>query len=488
MAAISRNLREWIDRAKEIGELRTLEEADPNLEISAIAQINAKNQGPAILFERIKGFADSGFRVLTNPLGNVRLFDLTFGLAVEGGVKETIERLRGRPNDWAARAADFPVNQVSSGPILENVRREGDVNLLDFPSPLWHDKDGGPFIGTGVAVFTRNPATGKVNSGCYRAQLYDKNTVGFNAERGKHGNIDLKQYFDKNEKMPVVMVLGPDPLMYALAGSEIPTGVSELEYQGAIMGRGLDVVRGSYTGLPIPADAEIAMEGFVSPGKTKLEGPHGEWTGYYASGAEQKPFVEVKAVYHRNGAILLGAAMSKGSYNDHALWRGVWKSALIYDEIVKNGLPNVKGVFAPAFGVGRQFLVVSIKQTYPGHATEAGYLVSQTKSAAYMGKWVVVVDEDVNPYDVDDVFWAICSRADPAEIGIIKKAWASGVDPLRPKNVPVGLYTNSRGIILAVVPYERIGDFSETCFASEKSRSESFKKWSPAMEGRWHED
>ena len=486
--ATNSDLRQWIARAKEIGELKTLEGADPNLEISTIAQINAKNQGPALLFERIKGFEGSGFRVLTNSIGNVRLFNLTFGLPMEGGVRDAVERLRGKPNDWAAKASDFPLNYVSSGAVLENVRREKEVNLLDFPSPLWHDKDGGPFIGTGAAVFTRNPTSGKINSGCYRAQLFDKATVGINAEKGKHGNLDMKQYFDRNEKMPVVMVFGPDPLMYALAGSEVPTGVSELEYQGAITGKSLDVVKGSYTGLPIPANVEIAIEGFVSPGKTKLEGPHGEWTGYYASDAKEKPFVEVKAVYHRNEAILLGAAMSKGSYNDHALWRGVWKSALIYDEIVKNGLSNVKGVYAPAFGVGRQFIIVSIKQSYPGHATEAGYLASQTRSAAYMGKWVVVVDDDIDPCDLDDVFWAICARSDPAEVGIIKKAWASGVDPLRPKDVPAAEYTNSRGIILAVVPYERMGDFPDTCFASEEKRSESFKKWSPALGGRWRAD
>lgn len=480
------NLREWIDHAKEIGELKSLEGADPNLEISTIAQINAKNQGPALLFERIKGFEESGFRMLTNSISNIRLFDLTFGLPIEDSVRDAVERLRGKPNDWASRASNFPVNYVSSGTILENVRRESEVSLGDFPSPVWHERDGGPFIGTGVAVFTRDPTSGKINSGCYRAQLFDERTVGINPERGKHGNLDMKQYFDKNERMPVVMVLGPDPLMYALAGSEVPTGVSELEYQGAIMGRSLDVVRGEYTDLPIPADAEIAIEGFVSPGKSKTEGPHGEWTGYYAGDAREKPFVDVKAVYYRNNAILLGAAMSKGSYNDHALWRSVWKSALIYDEIVKNGLPNVKGVYAPAFGVGRQFLIVSIKQSYPGHATEAGYLASQTRSAAYMGKWVVVVDDDIDPYDVDDVLWAICARSDPSEVGIIRKAWASGVDPLRPRGVPAGMYTNSRGIILAVTPYERMEEFPKTCFASEEERNESFEKWSPQLDGRWH--
>jgi UbiD family decarboxylase len=177
--------------------------------------------------------------------------------------------------------------------------------------------------------------------------------------------------------------------------------------------------------------------------------------------------------------------MSRGSYNDHALWRGVWKSALIYDEVVKNGLPGVRGVYAPTFGVGRQFLIISIKQSYAGHATEAGYLTSQTRSAAYMGKWVVVVDDDIDPYDVEDVFWAICARADPSEMAIIKRAWASGVDPLRPKSMTASSYTNSRGIIFAVVPYERMNEFSEVAFAGEEARRRTFEKWSSLFGGRW---
>ncbi len=479
------DLREWIEKADEIGELKLLKGANPNLELSAMAQINARNQGPALLFDEILGYEKTGFRVMTNSVSNVKLFNLTFGNDTGLSVKETIESLMGKPNEWELQSKNYPVDYVESGPVMENVEEGERIDLTKFPSPLWHDHDGGRFIGTGVAVITKDPETGVLNSGSYRAQLHDRNTVGINAERGKHGAFHREKYYGKDEPMPVVMVFGPDPLMYMLAGSEIPTGISELEYQGAIRGKSITAVKGKYTGLPIPSDAEMVIEGFTYPGKTKLEGPHGEWTGYYASDAKEKPYVEVKAVYYRNNPIILGAAMSKGGYNDHAFWRSIWRSALVYDEMVKNGLPGVRGVYTPPFGVGRQFICVSIKQSYPGHATEAGYLASQTRSAAYMGKWVVVVDDDVDPYDMDDVMWAMCSRADPSEIGIIKKAWASGVDPLRPKDVPASKHTNSRGIIFAVVPYERMDAFSRTCIASDESRKNTFEKWSGELGSRW---
>ncbi len=479
------DLRDWLKQADEMDELKVLEGVDLNLELSGIAQINAKNQGPALLFQNLKEYEKSGFRVLVNSVGNVKLFNLTFGNNTELTLKETIEDLRGKPNTWQEETKKYPFQVVESGHILENLETEDKVDLLKFPTPFWHEKDGGRFIGTGVAVITDDPDTGTINVGSYRAQLYDRNTVGINAERGKHGAFHRDKYFKENKPMPVVMVFGPDPLLYVLAGSEIPTGVSELEYYGAIRKKPIKVIKGKYTGLPIPADAEIAIEGFVYPDKTRLEGPHGEWTGYYASDAKQKPFVEVKALYHRNDAIMLGTAMSKGAYNDHAFWRSVWRSALVYDEMVKNGLPNVMGVYTPPFGVGRQFINVSIKQAYPGHATEAGYLASQTRSAAYMGKWVVVVDDDINPYDMDDVLWAMCTRADPSEIGIIKKGWASGVDPLRPKDVPASKYTNSRGIIFAVVPYERMDSFSETCMLRDDLRKEVYEKWEKELGSRW---
>lgn len=468
-----------MDQARKLGELKVIKGADYKMEVSAIAQINGSHFGPALLFEDVKGYEGTGFKVLTNSIGNIRLFNLATGGDTGNGIKETIEGLRGKPNKWASEAADYPVQFVEDSPLKENVETGKGIDLFKFPTPLWHELDAGRFIGTGVSVITEDPDTKRINCGAYRAQLYERNLVGINIGGGKHGSFHIRKYFDRGVRMPIVLVIGPDPLSYMLAGSEVPTGVSELEYQGAVMGERMKVIRGRATGLPIPADAEIALEGFVHPGRTRVEGPHGEWPGYYASLPVEKPYVEVETVYHRNEPTLVGAAMSKGASNDHAFWRSIWKSALIYDEIVKNGLPGVKGVYLPPCGVGRQFLNISIKQSYAGHATEAGYLASQTRGAAYMGKWVVVVDDDVNPYDMNDVLWAICSRADPSETGIIRNAWGWS---------NWGAKTNSRGIIFAVTPFDKLNDpnvSGKTCFINEEMWNSTYGKWSKEMDGRW---
>lgn len=474
-----KDVREWLDEAKKLGQLKIIKGADTKLEVSAISQVNAKNNGPALLFEDLKGFEGTGFRVLTDSICNPDLFNLTIGNKTGISVRETITSLKGKPNQWASKSENYQMEYVEDAPFLKNISGGENVDLFKFPTPLWHDLDGGRFIGTGVAVITQDPDTKFINVGAYRAQLHEKNKVGVNIGAGKHGSYPLRKYAERGEKMPIVMVVGPDPLLYLLSGSEIPLNVSELNYQGAVTGKPTKVVKGKLTGLPIPADAEIVLEGFVYPGEKEVEGPHGEWTGYYASIPREKPYATIERLYHRDDPILLGASMSKGSSNDHAFWRSIWKSALVYDELETNGVTGIEGVYMPPFGVGRQFLVVSVKQSYPGHATEVGYLSSQTRSAAYMGKWVVVVDDDVDPFDMDDVLWAVCSRADPSEMGIIKNAW--GWDNW-------GKRTNSRAIIFATTPYDKLNEdkvTGKTCFITRETGKKTFDKWSSEMDGRW---
>ncbi len=470
------DVRDWLEQAEKIGELQRVKGADSKLELSAIAQVNASRNGPALLFEDIKGY-DPNYRVLTNSAVNIRTFNLTFGGNLNHGIKETVENLIGKPNKWQQEASNYPVEEVSSSPLMENVKTGSDIDLLKFPAPFWHEKDAGRFIGTGTAVITRDPDTGELNVGAYRAQLYDKNLVGVNIGPGKHGSYHMRKYFERGQPMPVVMVFGPTPLLYCLSGSEVPTGISELEYYGAIRKERMKVIKGRVTGLPIPANADIAVEGFVDPNKRRVEGPHGEWGGYYQSDVMEKPYLEVQTLYHRNDPIIVGAAMSKGSWNDHAFWRCTWKSALIYDELAKNGLQNIKGVYFHPSGVGRKLCVISIKQAFAGHATEAGYLASQTRGAAYAGKWVVVVDDDVDPYDIDDVLWAMCSRADPAETGVLRDGWGGAL---------FSKDRRSRGIIFAVTPFDKLEEYSKrTCFITEETKKATIDKWSKLFNGRW---
>ena len=468
------DLRGWISKAKTGGLLKVVEGVEPD-EIGVMTEVNARNRGPALVFDSVRGFR-KGFRVLTGAVNNASLFALTLGLKESVDTRHMIEWLRDKPARWQEESKNYPPVFVDEAPILQNVKSGDQVDLLQFPVPKWHSLDVGPYIGTGSGIITRDDETGWVNVGTYRGQLMGKNEVGLYISPGKHGRIMRDKAFSEKRKMPVVMVFGMEPLLFIFSSSEVPYGVSELNYVGAIRRDRVPVIRGQVTGLPIPAFAEIAVEGFLEPDKVREEGPFGEWTGYYGSGQREEPYLQVERLYYRDDPILLGSPPSKGSYCDYGYFRSVTRSALVYNRLERSGVPGVKGVWCPEFGGSRQWVIVSIEQLYPGHATEVAALASQLRESAYAGKFVVVVDSDVNPYDTDDVLWAVCTRADPAsDIDFLRKAWSTPLDPRIER--PTDDWTNSRALIRAVKPFDWKDKYPRTAVEDEEKRAAAFEKY-----------
>ena len=180
------------------------------------------------------------------------------------------------------------------------------------------------------------------------------------------------------------------------------------------------------------------------------EGPFGEWTGYYASNQPAVPVIQIKAVYFRHDPILCGFPLLKPSSGDN-LHFSLMRSAMIWNALDETGVPDVKGVWCHPSG-GRFLTVISIKQRYPGHAKQAGMIASQCRSGAYLGRYVVVVDEDVDITNSEEFLWALSSRSDPAQsIDIQRRAWSGPLDPRIPRD-EVG--QSSRAVIDATRPYE----------------------------------
>ena len=146
------------------------------------------------------------------------------------------------------------------------------VDLERFPAPLWHAEDGGRYIGTGTAVATIDPDEHWVNLGAYRSMLVDRNHVTINIVSGKHGRTHMDKWMAREGRAPIAIHIGMDPLYMILAGVEVPTGISELNYAGAVRGEPVKVVRSTVTGLPIIASAEIVIEGWVVQGELADEG------------------------------------------------------------------------------------------------------------------------------------------------------------------------------------------------------------------------
>lgn len=272
---------------------------------------------------------------------------------------------------------------------------------------------------------------------------------------------------------------GHDPLLLVLGGTEVPGGVSELEYAGAVLGEPVPVVRAPDTGLPIPAGAEIAVEGWLTPDDLRDEGPFGEWTGYYSGRRRPCLNLDITRLWHRPDPILLGAPPGKPPH-DYSYMRTVMKSAMIHDELVSMGVPGVRGAWAHEAGGGRLFVAVSVEQRYPGHVRQVGLLAQQCPAAAYMNRYVVVVDDDVDPADLEQVVWAMSTRSDPAgDIEITRHGWGSKLDPMLPEGEPA---YNSRAVVDACRPFERRHDFPRVAESAPAHLRELRQRWGDVLE------
>jgi len=441
------DLRDWLQMVEAIGELRVLEGVDWEENIGRISEMLVHTDGaPAVLFDKIPGYP-AGYRILVNAQGERRRLAVTLGLPVDVGELELME-------EWERRmdtVQPSPPQIVRSGPITENVFEAEQVDLWKFPTPIWHAQDGGRYLGTGDAVITKDPDSDWVNMGTYRVMIHERNETGLYISPGKHGRIHRDKCFEQGEPLPAVVVAGMDPLLFIASVLEMAPGVSELAWVGGMRGRPLECVRGKYTGLPIPAHAEIAMEGFLRHDRQRLEGPFGEWTGYYASASREEPVFEVKALYHRNDPIILGCPPEKPPYEAHR-FRQYLRSANLRRELRLVGVPDVTAAWCHTVGGCRLFNVVAIKQRYPGHARQAGHVAAQCRAGAYLGRITVVVDDDIDVTDLNEVIWAVCTRADPdRDLDIIHRAWSG---PLDPAIEPGKKGFNSRLIVDATRPWE----------------------------------
>jgi UbiD family decarboxylase len=444
-----RGLRDWIEQVDKMKELLRLNEVHWDREMGATTQMlteTSKGTAPAILFDEVPGYP-KGFRTLYGQFSSIKRVALTLGLPLEYERKvDIVKAYHKRMQNMSLIKPKF----VKSGPILEHVLEGDEVDVLKFPVPLHHERDQSRYIGTADLVITKDPDADWYNLGAYRCQVYDRKTIGCQITEGKHGRIHRDKYFERGQHVKVAVVCGQDPLLYMLSASPLPSGISEYDFAGGLRGEPIEVVKGPYTGFPIPADAEIVVEGEMVPGQVKPEGPFGEWMGYYSDDVVPRPYIDVKTVLYRDNPILTCAPQHK-PVDETGLLKGIAGAAEVWKALEACGLPDILGVWNHEGGPATRFTAIQIRQRYPGHARNALHVASSCAAGAYNGKWTVVVDEDVDCSDLDQVLWAMCTRFDPVtDIDVIQKAWSSGRDPMfLPGNF------NNRILIDACVPYDR---------------------------------
>jgi 4-hydroxy-3-polyprenylbenzoate decarboxylase len=474
------DLREYLKRAGELGDSKVIKGADWNQEIGVITELSGNSPDrPLLIFDEIKGYPP-GYRVVTNFFNNYKLFNLAYDLPLEARGVELVKAWRTK---FKGKYEPVPPRQVRNGPVLENVLTGKDVDLWQFPTPKWHDQDGGRYIGTADMVVTRDPEDGWVNVGTYRVQIHDKTTANIHISPGHHGGLIREKYWAKGQSCPAAVVCGGEPGLWGVSMSAI--NMPEYEYAGWLRGKPVDVIRGKTVDLPIPATAEIVLEGeMVPPGvDDRLEGPHGESQGYYTGGARLESVFKVTGILHRNNPIILGAPTLVMDYDTQACWF-LQNTIYLWEELTKQ-VPNVQGVWV--FTEARtQFTVVSIKQAYDGHAAETAMAVAGTYAGTFRSRFIIIVDEDIDPSNISQVLWAVGTRCDPAQhIDIIRGFRAIPSDAiLSPEQRRINDYTTSKCVIYAVRPYWWKDKFPPPVRSTPDVLAAAQKKWGNILFGK----
>ena len=477
------DLRDWLEKAEQLGELKVVRGATWDLEMGGLSEIvarEAKGSAPALLFDDIPGFP-KGHRALFGQLDSVRRLALTLGLDLQTAEKRACARAcRDKLNGMKL----IPPRKVERGRVQENVAQGDDIDLFKFPVPRHHEQDGGRYIGTAHCVITQDPDDGWVNLGTYRCMLMGKDKIGLHMSPGRHGRTMRDKCFERGQPLKVAVAIGADPALFLASTMAVTNQVSEYEFAGGLKGSAIEVIEAPYTKLPVPAHAEIIIEGECHPTERQDEGPFGEWAGYYANNGlapVKEPVIHVKSVLFRNNPILTCAQPARPPGYHFAF--SMFRSAMIWDEIEKAGVPDVRGVWCHEAGASRLFNVVSIKQRYAGHARQAGLLASQCSSGVYIGRYTVVVDDDIDETNLGEVVWAISTRTDPAtSIDFARRSRSSSADPMvspdhkSTSSNPSAVFT-SKAIIDACWPYEWKERAYPVVQVSAELRGELLAKW-----------
>jgi len=438
-----KDVRDYIAKCEQEGELHRIKaEVDWDLELSHIAKLNEERKGPALLFEKVKGYTSP---VLTSTCTTSERLAIIMGMPKQTSLVELMR-------EWVKKGAEkVPPKLLKTGSCKENIIKGKDIDLFKFPVPKFFPKDGGRFFGTAHFVVTKDPESGWVNLGTYRLQLLEKDILGTQFIKGKHSDIMLKKYQAMKKPMPVAVVVGCDPLLFVMGAARVSAFDSEYDIAGAIRGEAIEVVQCETNDLPVPATAEIVVEGEVDADAFKPEGPFGEYTGYYSGvGTNPRNFIKVNCITHRTNPIFMATTVGRAVTDTH-MTMALSYGATLWQQLVAMKIPGIKAVYCPPEGSGRFLAIISMKQMYPGHADQVLTAAISTEMGAYGLKTVIVVDEDIDPWDIPRVMYALSFRFQPNRSQVIKRGRSTPLDPSLPIDARE---ITGRLLMDATIPYD----------------------------------
>jgi 2,5-furandicarboxylate decarboxylase 1 len=401
------DLREFLTLLEDKGELlKTKKPVDVKFQISSYIRKTSDQRGPALFFENVKGF----------------------DVPVLGGLFATRDRaflaLETTPQDYVNKFQNalerlLPPKLVSSGPCKEVIKTGSKVDLTQLPIPIFSEHDPAPFITLGLCI-SRDPKNGGKNTSIYRLQVKGKNRLGIMAQHLVRQLIEAEAL---GQGLPVAIAIGTDPVLPLATQWMAPYGTDELALAGALRGSPVEVVKAETVDLEVPATAEIIIEGTVLPNIRDVEGPFGEVSGYYTP-SNPKPLIEISAITHRKNAIYQAALTGMPTTENHILKQLPLEATFYWN--LKKEFPGVTAVHFPAAGTVGMISVIAMKQAYECEARN----VIATMLGSRRNKITIVVDDDVDIYDMEKVLWAIATRTQADEdVVIFPRLVATAMDP-----------------------------------------------------------
>jgi 4-hydroxy-3-polyprenylbenzoate decarboxylase len=389
---------------------------DPYLEITEFADRSVKSGGPALLFEKPKG---SAAPLLINAFASMRRMEIALEVDSVQEVADRISeflamrmpqgligKLKMLPK-LAEVGAFFP-KIVSQGACKEVVLKDK-FSLLDFPILHCWPQDGGRFI-TLPMVFSKNPETGKRNCGMYRMQVYDDRTTGMHWQTHKQGAEHYRRLLAEGKltRMDVAVAIGSDPATMYSAILPLPPDLDEMMIAGFLRGKPVEMVKCETSDIEVPANSEIVLEGYVTLGELRREGPFGDHTGYYSL-EDDYPVFHVECITQRRNPVYATTIVGPPPMEDFYMGKAIER---IFLPLMRMQLPEIRDVCMPAEGVFHNLMLVSIRKSYPLQARKVMHAIWGLGQAMF-SKCIVVVDEDVDVQNVREVAWRALNNIDP---------------------------------------------------------------------------
>jgi UbiD family decarboxylase len=406
------DIRSFITELKTRREIVVIDaEVDPNLELAEIHRRIISEQGPALLFTKVKG---SPFPVATNLFGTKTRVDLAFGTSG----RELVEQIAKLPEElmppslgnlWQKRGlfgklAKVGIKTASRGSVQEVV--QSPPALLKLPALKTWELDGGRFI-TLPLVYTEHPETGVHNLGMYRIQLHSETTTGMHMQIGKGGGFHLSRAQELGQCLPANIFVGGPPVSIVSAIAPLPENVPELLLCSLLLGGKTKLAKNPAGPLPVLADAEFALVGQIDPNQIQPEGPFGDHYGYYSL-KHDYPVFQCNALLHRKNAIFPATVVGKPRQEDFYI--GDYLQELL-SPLFPLVMPAVKDLWSYGETGFHSLAACIVKNRYKREAMASSFRILGEGQLS-LTKFLLATDGNVNLRDFRSAFEYILERAD----------------------------------------------------------------------------